>query len=79
MKLTNATKKLEKFTKVNKKGDFYFARKNGREIELLASYEGDEVSTIRVRPIYNKNDAMHDYCNGIFCADISQAIKLAHW
>lgn len=80
MKVTNAIKKLEKagFKVTNDDGNFS-AKKGNEFIEFFQNGGGsEEVVCIRVRSANDHDDCMRDYCAGVFCNNITQAIRLAH-
>ena len=80
MKLTSAIKKLSKLTKVEKNGGRYSGVINGNIIEFRA-YNSQEEDTgiicIRVRGIQDEDDSMTDYSAGVWCSNLTHAIKLA--
>lgn len=80
MKLQSAIKKLSKLTKVEKNGGQYSGVINGNVIEFRAcnsSYEDTGITCIRVRGIKDEDDIMTDYFAGVWCNNLSQAIKMA--
>ncbi len=80
MKVTNAIKKLEKagFKVTNDEGNF-FATAGNEIIEFFHSGDGsEEVACIRVRSADDYDDSMRDYCAGVFCDNITQAIRHTH-
>jgi len=79
MKITNAIKKLEKagFEVINY-GKKFSARRSNDIIEFHQNGGGsDQVICIRVRSANDHDDSMTDYSAGVFCDNISQAIRLA--
>lgn len=78
MKLQNAINKLTKLgLKVTKDGQFYSARTKRHVIEFRVSRYDDAITLIRVIGFNDKDDFIQDYCAGIWCDNLSQAIKLA--
>ena len=80
MKLTNAIKRLGKLTKVEKNGQFFYGEINSSLVEFAANGKIDEdtnITCIRVRRTNDNNDSMTDYFAGVWCDNLSQAIRLA--
>ena len=79
MKVQNAIKKLEKAGfNVTKDGTRFSAQKNNDFVEFIQNGGGSEtVICIRVRHVNDHDDSMSDYTAGVFCDNISQAIRLA--
>jgi len=79
MKLTNAIKKLKKSGfMIEEKGVFVFSQKNDQEISFFKNGrdEDPQITCIRVKRINDVDDSMTDYCAGVFCNNLSQAIRL---
>jgi hypothetical protein len=77
MQTTNAINKLEKagFSIVSN-GNRYQARL-GRSV--IGFYnQDDKINCINVRDMCDVDDAQSDYSAGVFCDNLTQAIKLAH-
>lgn len=79
MKLTNAIKKLGKYTEVRKLEYSYQAIQGNQAIEFFENGTSGEITCIRVRSIHDKDDIMSDYCAGSFCDNLTQAIKIARF
>lgn len=80
MKLKSAIKKLSKLTKVEKNGGQYSGVVNGNVIEFRACNSQEEdtgITCIRVRSIKDEDDSMTDYFAGVWCNNLSRAIKVA--
>ena len=80
MKLQTAIKKLSKLTKVEKNGGVYSGRINNNVVEFMACNSREEdtsITCIRVRGIKDEDDNMTDYFAGVWCNNLSQAIKMA--
>jgi hypothetical protein len=81
MTVTNAIKKLGKagFQIV---GDYIFsASRMGSRMVIEFSRNGggsEEVVCIRVRAKTDHDDSMTDYCAGVYCDSITQAIRLSN-
>lgn len=79
MKLTNAIKKVEKIGQVIQSGQRFSVQKGNEVLEFLANGKIEKdtnITCIRVRRIKDQDDAMSDYCAGVWCDNISQAIRL---
>jgi hypothetical protein len=78
MLIQNAVKKLEKsgFTVRDTSSVTKQAVRNGTAIDMHVSREG-KASCFRVRDIEEMDDVMTDYSAGVFCDNLSQAIRLA--
>ena len=79
MKITNAIKKLEKAGfNVTAYGCQFAAQRGNDIIEFSKNGGGsDSVICIRVRSVNDQDDSYSDYSAGVFCDNISQAIRLA--
>ena len=82
MKITNAIKKLEKagFKVTNEDSQRFAARRENRThvVEFMKNGGNcDQVICIRVRRANDLDDMMTDYCAGVWCDNISQAIRVA--
>ena len=77
MKVANAIKKLEKagFT-VSNDGFSYWAKKGNRIVSFIN--QEDYVICINARREDDVSDSMTDYHAGIFCDNITRAIKLSN-
>ena len=77
MNVTNAIKKLNKAGfEVVQNGNRYNAKANGQVIRFIN--QSDRVICINVRSENDHDDVMTDYSAGVYCDNISQAIRLAH-
>lgn len=77
MQLQNALKKLAKLgLDVKKNGRLYTAQINRDIIEFSTTREND-IQLIRVYNINDKDDFIADYCAGVWCKNLSQAIRFA--
>jgi hypothetical protein len=77
MTTANATKKLVKAGfQVTAVGRRISAKKGFRVIELTAGSE-ETIQTVRVRAACDSDDIVHDYTAGVYCDNVTQAIKLA--
>ncbi len=76
MQATNAVNKLTKAGfAVTQSGNHYSAQAGRNVIEF---YQQDgEIICIRVRSANDQDDVMSDYSAGVFCDNLSQAIRLA--
>lgn len=76
MQISNAIKKLTKegFV-VNQNGIFFSAVGNRRVISFIQ--QNDRISCINVRSHNDKDDVASDYTAGVFCDNLSQAIRLS--
>ena len=80
MKLENAIKKLSKFGKVQNQGALYFAKVNNSIVEFMrnGAIEADYgITCIRTRSVRDNDDLMTDYFAGVWCDNLTQAIKMA--
>lgn len=80
MLLENAIKKLNKVGKVEVVGSLYFAKTNGNIIEFMRNGREEDnchITCIRVRNERDKDDTMTDYFAGVWCDNLTQAIRLA--
>lgn len=77
MQTLNAIKKLTKSGfEVIQNGNRYIAKAN-RHIVSFADQGGD-IICINVRSQNDHDDVLSDYSAGVFCDNLTQAIKLAH-
>ena len=77
MQATNAIKKLNNAGfSVTQSGNRYSA-KAGRNVIEFHQQDG-EIICIRVRSANDHDDVMSDYSAGVFCDNLSQAIRLAN-
>lgn len=80
MKVNNAIKKLDKYTPVIvNDGSLFSAAKNGQVIEFYRNGRSDDICCVRLRRTTDKDDIVTDYSAGVFCDNITQAIKVANW
>lgn len=77
MTTTNAMKKLAKFGDVEKSGRMYWVH-NHNEVVSFLDINGD-TACINVRNQSDVSDSMTDYHAGVYCDNISQAIRVAGW
>lgn len=76
MQAINAVKKLNKAGfQITQNGNRYSAQAGRNAIEF--SQQGDDIVCIRVRSVNDKDDVMSDYSAGVFCNNLSQAIRLS--
>lgn len=76
MQTTNAIKKLSKAGfSVAQSGNRYSAKIGCNVIEF--HQQDGEIICIRVRSANDHDDVMSDYSAGVFCDNLSQAIRLA--
>jgi len=77
MQTINAIKKLEKSGfQVIQTGNRCIAKGNQHVISFFN--ESGNIACINVRNQNDRDDLMSDYSAGVFCDNITQAIKLAH-
>ena len=77
MQTINAINKLNKAGfQVTNNGNRYEAKAN-RHIINFFNQSGD-ITCINVRHQNDQDDSLQDYCAGVFCNNLTQAIKLAH-
>lgn len=77
MQAVNAVKKLNKAGfEVVQSGNRYNATLNGQVIRFIE--QSDRIICINVRSANDHDDAMSDYSAGVFCDNITQAIRLAY-
>lgn len=77
MRTINAIKKLTKVGFVVKQnGIFWSAEGNRRVISFIE--QNDRIACINVRSHNDKDDICRDYTAGVFCDNLSQAIRLAN-
>lgn len=82
MKLSNAIKKLAKHGEVKQNGSVFWVSKNGERVEFMRNgkIEDDyDIVCIRVCGDNDKDDSMIDYSAGVWCDNLSQAIRLARF
>lgn len=80
MKLTNAIKKLSKHGDVKQDGNLFSAVIGQHVVEFMANgriEEDTNITCIRTRRLSDQDDSMTDYCGGVWCNNLSQAISLA--
>lgn len=80
MKLKNAIKKLSKFGEVKNQDGIYWAEDKGQVVEFIINgrIEDDRnITCIRVRGAKDEDDIMTDYWGGVWCDNLSQAIRIA--
>jgi hypothetical protein len=77
MNAANAIKKLNKAGfEVSQSGNRYNAKANGQVIRFIE--QSDRIICINVRSENDHDDAMTDYSAGVYCDNITQAIRLAY-
>ena len=76
MTLENAIKKLSKVAKIETNGLHYWGQIGGHMVEFMKNSVGD-ISCIRVRGVRDEDDIMTDYFAGVWCDNLSQAIRIA--
>jgi hypothetical protein len=82
MKYSNAIKKLKKngFTVKEDGEGQVWATIGNREVDFFCNgkfSQDGEICCIRTRALSDKDDVMTDYSAGVFCDNLSQAIRLA--
>lgn len=77
MTTTNAIKKLAKYGEVQKSGRMHWVH-NAKDVVSFLDIDGI-VSCINVRGEHDVSDLMSDYHAGVYCDNISQAIRVAGW
>lgn len=80
MKLENAIKKLSKHGEVKQNGGSFWAEVNNHVIQFMANgriEEGRHIICLRVRNKKDHDDSMTDYCAGVWCDNMSQALRIA--
>ncbi len=81
MKLTNAIKKLSKHGKVKQNGNLFWAEINRHVVEFMVNGRMDDdskdITCIRCRGVNDNDDLMTDYWGGVWCDNLTQAIKVA--
>ena len=79
MTVANATKKLVKSGfEVIGTGVRFSGRKGNQVIEFARlSSDSDSIGCIRVRSVDDMDNTMADYSAGVWCNNISQAIRLS--
>jgi hypothetical protein len=93
MKLSNAIKTLERagwtvtaeeprrscFDGRMMTPSLHWARKAGNRhsIDFIRNGDGDEVATVRVCDLGDRDDLMADYHAGVYCDSLAQAIRTA--
>jgi hypothetical protein len=81
MTLTKTIQKLEKLGfKVESDGYRHWVVYNSDVIEFLSNGRPEDdrnVVCIRVRAVKDNDDSQSDYCAGVWCDNITQALKLA--
>ncbi len=76
MKLTTAIKKLAKHTEVKQNDNIYYGELNGHIIDFISRTD-ETITCIRVRGIKDEDDIMTDYWGGVWCDNLTQAIRMA--
>lgn len=80
MQVQNAIRRLERHGFTPRPGfnaPRYSYEKDGEIIEFSTNPGSTHVHTIRVRRAEDHDDAMQDYCAGVFVDNLSQALRLA--
>jgi hypothetical protein len=79
MTVANAVKKLTKSGFEVTGSDMRFSGRNGlRVVEFSrVGRDSDSIGCIKVRSVNDKDDAQSDYSAGVWCDNLSQAIRLA--
>ena len=77
MQITNAISKLTKegFKVINVNNRWYSARRNNDIVEFID--QDNDAICIKSRSVNDEDDIMTDYSAGVFCDNISQAIRLS--
>lgn len=76
MNITNAIKKLAKAGfEITNTGNRFFATKASDVISFVN--QADYIVCIKVRSGNDHDDVMSDYSAGVFCNNLTEAIKLA--
>jgi hypothetical protein len=77
MNATNATKKLVKAGfEITQTGNRYMAQKASSIISFVV--QSESVICIKIRSQNDRDDSQSDYSAGVFCDNLTQAIKLAY-
>ena len=80
MKLKNAIKKLGKYGEVKNNGSLYWVERDGKVVEFMRNGIEDDntdITCIRVRRAKDEDNTMIDYFAGVWCDNLTQAIRLA--
>ncbi|MCK9473350.1 hypothetical protein [Sulfurimonas sp.] len=80
MKLTNAIKKLSKYGEVKQDGNLFWAEIKSYVVQFRANgpiEEGTTARGFRVKSKNDEDDIMTDYFAGVWCDNLTQAIKVA--
>jgi hypothetical protein len=79
MTVANAVKKLAKSGFEVTGSDMRFSGRNGlRVVEFSRTgRDSDSIGCIKVRSVNDNDDSQSDYSAGVWCDNLSQAIKLA--
>jgi hypothetical protein len=77
MNATNATKKLVKAGfEITQTGNRYMAQRASNIISFVV--QSESVICIKIRSQNDFDDSQSDYSAGVFCDNLTQAIKLAY-
>jgi hypothetical protein len=77
MQLSNAIKKLDKANfEITQNGKRYSAKANRHIIDFIE--QDGSVLCVKVRSENDMDDSLSDYSAGVWCDNLTQAIKLAH-
>ena len=78
MQVTNAIKKLNKAGfEVTNNGSRYYVNGKRHVISFIAQESGD-ITCIKVRHENDEDDMRSDYSAGVFCDNLSQALRIIH-
>ena len=80
MKLTNAIKRLAKHGEVEQCGNQFWANIGNNVVQFMANGKIDEstnITCIKVRDNKDEDDYMTDYFAGVWCDNLTQAIRIA--
>lgn len=79
MTLNNALKKLSRYGEVKQNGRHFSMESDNQVIEFYANgniEENPTITCIRIRRKNDHDDSMTDYSAGVWCDNITQALKL---
>lgn len=78
MKLTSAIKKLSKYGEVKQDGNLFWADIKSNVVQFRTTMgDGAMASGFRVRSKSDKDEIMTDYFAGVWCDNLTQAIRVA--
>lgn len=80
MTLKNAIKKASKYGEVKQQGQLYWVEIGNRVVEFMANGRIDEytsITCIRAKRKNDEDDSMTDYFGGVWCDNLTKAIRIA--